>query len=357
MVHLLHSRTREVRRYFEIRGVITISMTWRNAFVLFAAAVAFNAAPPAFAQSAALTTVNVVQTTRSVQDWPLDVADRMGFFAANGLRVDVELAGSSAAAAQQLVAGSADIGSVSTTQVVEAILGGAPIVQVLKNVLTSPYAMVARKGTTSIAQLRGKTIMIGGPNDITRVFIDKLLAAHGLKPGDYTYTYAGAPAARYAALLAGAIDATPLLPPVTYSAAAQGYPILDDTRKYFPNFPTSGYTTRLSWAAAHRPVLVAFIKSFLEGVFWIYNPANKARAMQILEEATNTQPGDAEHTYDQYLKERLFSTSARYEAPEFAQVINVLLQTSQIAAPPPPSVKIFDNSYADEAVRALRLSR
>lgn len=324
------------------------------ALLLAAALSCARSAAPASAQTAPLASITVVQTTHSVQDWALDVADTLGFFTADGLHVDVVIAGSSAAVAQQLAAGSADIGSVSTTQVVEAILGGAPLVQVLKNVVTTPYALVGRKGITSVEQLRGKTIMIGGPNDITRVFFDRLLAAHGLKSGDYIYTYAGSPSVRYAALLAGAIDATPLLPPTSFSAASQGYPILDDSRKYFPNFPTSGYTANVAWATAHRPLLVAFIKSVLEGVKWLYDPKNKARALQILEEATNTAPGDAERTYDQYTRQHLFSTSGRYDTPDFPAVVEMLVQTKQISAAPPAGTKIYDDSFADAAARRLK---
>src|SRR6185312_16752704 len=334
-------------------------MRRRSALLLSAAGAAapffFGASRASGQTNSSLTNLTVVQTTRSVQDWALDVAQSEGMFAANGLHVDVIVAGSSAAVAQQLAAGSADIGSVSTTQVVEAILGGAPLVQILKNVVTSPYTLVGRKGITSVEQLRGKTIMIGGPNDITRVFMDKLLAAHGLHTGDFTYTYAGAPATRYAALLAGAIDATPLLPPVTYSAESQGYKVLDVTRKYFPNFPTSGYTTHLPWATTHRPVVVAFIKSFLQGVAWLYEPANKTKALQILEETTNTKPDDALRTYEQYMREQLLSRNGRYENGEFAQVVSMLVQTKQIPGPPPPANRFVDDSYADEAARQLKI--
>jgi NitT/TauT family transport system substrate-binding protein len=334
-------------------------MRRRSALLLSAVGAAapffFGASRASGQTNSAPTNVTVVQTTRSVQDWALDVAQSEGMFAANGLHVDVIVAGSSAAVAQQLAAGSADIGSVSTTQVVEAILGGAPLVQILKNVVTSPYTLVGRKGITSVEQLRGKTIMIGGPNDITRVFMDKLLAAHGLHNGDFTYTYPGAPATRYAALLAGAIDATPLLPPVTYSAVSQGYKVLDDTRKYFPNFPTSGYTTHNPWATTHRPVVVAFIKSFLQGVAWLYEPANKTKALQILEETTNTKPDDALRTYEQYMREQLLSRNGRYENGEFAQVVSMLVQTKQIPGPPPPANRFVDDSYADEAARQLKI--
>jgi NitT/TauT family transport system substrate-binding protein len=303
------------------------------------------------------TSLGIVQTTHSVQDWPLVVAQGMGFFAQNGLEVDVSIAGASAAVAQQLAAGSAPIGSVSTTQVVEAVLGGAPLTQVLKNVQTSPYTLLGRKGITSVEQLRGKTIMIGGPNDITRVFIDRMLAAHGLHPNEYTYVYAGAPAARYAALLSSAIDAAPLLPPTTFSAIAQGYPALDDSTKYFPKFPTSGYTANTRWATSHADELVSFCKGFLEGVRWLYQPANKARALELLEESTNTKPAEAAQTYEQYMRERLFSIDGRYERSEFAQVVTMLVDTKQIPGPAPDAATFFDDRYVDRAARALGVRR
>lgn len=301
-----------------------------------------------------LATVNLVQTTRSAQDWPLQVALRQGFFTANGIHIEFALAGASASVAQQLTAGAADVGSVSTTQVVEAILGGAPIVQVLKNVITSPYAVVARKGITSVEQLRGKMIMIGGPQDITRVFMDKLLAAHGLHTGDYEYTFAGAPAARYAALLNGGIDATPVLPPVTFQAMQDGFPVLDQTQKYFPNFATSGYTARTAWVKAHPELMTAFIKSFLQGVRFIYDPRNKAQAIAILADSTNIKSSEAEQTYDLYTSTKLFSRTGRYEMRDFAEVVNMLVTTGQIPAPAPAAGRFFDDTWADAAAKQLR---
>lgn len=315
------------------------------------------AAPAAIPAQPALTTIAIVQTTRSAQDWPLQVADKMGFFAANGVKIEAVLAGSSAAVAQQLAAGSADIGTVSTTQVIEAIQGGAPLVEVLRNVVTTPYTVVGRKGITSMTQLKGKTIMIGGPNDITRVMMDTVMAAYKYKPEDYIYTYAGAPAERYAALTAGAIDATVVLPPITFRAESEGFPILDDVQKYYPTFPTSGYTSRRDWLRAHPDLMVAFAKSFLQGIRFIYDPANKAKAIEILEAATNTKPDDALRTYELYTSRKLFTVSGRYDPADFAQVVDVLVKTRVLAAPAPPASKFYDNTWVDKASAELRAAK
>jgi ABC-type nitrate/sulfonate/bicarbonate transport system substrate-binding protein len=305
------------------------------------------------APARAADTVVVGLTSRGATDWGMEAALRLGFFAKRNIDPQLIVVGSSAGVAQQLAGGSVDIGSVSTTQVVLAIVGGAPMVEIFKNITLTPYTLFGRKGLTTTAQLRGKTIMIGGPYDITRVFMDKILGTYGFGPDDYTYTYAGAPATRYQALVAGAIDATVLLPPETYSAQDAGYPVLDQVPKYFPNFPTSGYAVRTQWASTHHDVLVRFLAAFAEGVHWLYNPANKARALQLLEGSANVTPDVAEKTYETFvLPGKLLLEDGSFTKPEFDQVMDALVKTKQIKTP--PSVPVYDNSYIVEALKLPR---
>src|SRR5262249_46394314 len=130
-------------------------------------------------------------TGRTATDWPTYVAQRAGFFAQSGLSPDVVVVGSAAAVAQQLAAGSLGIAEISTTQLIEAVEGGAPITAIAAIFSTAPYWILGKKGMASINQLKGKTIVVGGPNDITRVFVDAILERHGLQPDDYTLTFLG----------------------------------------------------------------------------------------------------------------------------------------------------------------------
>jgi NitT/TauT family transport system substrate-binding protein len=311
-------------------------------------------AVPAVAQSGGRS-ITIGFTSRSATDWGLYCASKAGFYAANNLQIDEIVIGSSAGCAQQLTAGSIDLGSVSSTQVVEAVMGGAPIVEVLNEVTTAPYFVLARKGTTGFAQLRGKTIIVGGPNDITRVFMDKIVAANGMHPDDVSYTFAGATSDRYAALVSGGVDAAILLPPFAFRAADDGYPIVAEVQKYIPSFPFGGLAARTVWAQSHRDLLVAFDKSYVQGVRWLADPANRARAVQILIDMTNTSQPDAQKTYDLYVgRLQLYSKTGRFANEDFAQVIDALVKTKQITAAPPAPSQLFDNRYADAALRQLR---
>lgn len=294
-------------------------------------------------------------TSRSSTDWALYCASKAGFYAANNLQVDDVVIGSSAGCAQQLTAGSIDFGSVSSTQVVEAVMGGAPIVEILNEVVTPPYFVLARKGITSVAGLRGKTIILGGPNDITRVFMDKVAVGSGVRPDDLTYTFAGASADRYAALISGAVDASMLLPPFSFRAADAGFPIVAQVQKFVPRFPFGGLAARTAWAQSHPDLVIAFDKSYVQGFRWLANPANRAQAVQILVDVTNSNPDDAQRTYDLYVSRlQLYSNTGRFARADFAMVIDTLLQTKQINPPAPAPEQLFDNRYADAALAQLR---
>jgi NitT/TauT family transport system substrate-binding protein len=293
-------------------------------------------------------------TSRSATDWALYCANKAGFYAANNLQVDEVVIGSSAGCAQQLTAGSIDIGSVSSTQLIEAVMGGAPIVEILNEITATPYFVLARKGVTKVAQLRGKTIIVGGPNDITRLFLDKILMANGVQPGDVTYTFAGATSDRFAALFSGTVDAAILLPPFAFRASDAGYAIVAEVQKYIPNFLPGGLAVRSDWAKSHSDLLIAFEKSYLQGVLWLNDPANRARAVQFLIDETNTAPGDAQKTYDLYVgRLRLYSKTGRFANNDFAQVLDALLKSKQITPPVPALSQLYDNRYADAALRQV----
>jgi ABC-type nitrate/sulfonate/bicarbonate transport system substrate-binding protein len=318
-----------------------------------AACAAGVVAQPASAQPAPRS-VAVGLTAKTASDWGIYIADTQGFFSANGLKPDLIVTGSSAANAQQLTAGSIDFGEVSTSQLIEAVIGGAPIVSVLNRTNNAPYAIIGKKGLTSIAQLRGKTIIVGGPNDITLVFMNTVLAAYGLKPDDVTYTFAGGTGERFAALISGTVDAAILLPPFSFRAVDAGFPVLDNVEKYYKSFPFDTFSVRTEWAKQNGPVIVSFTRAILQSLAWLYDPANKAKAVAVLSDATNVSAADATKTYDFFVTGvKFYNRTGIMTAAELGVVIDVLIKTAQIKPPAPAAARFFDNSYVERATASL----
>src|SRR5260370_16863072 len=94
--------------------------------------------------------------------------------------------------------------------------------------------MMAKPSIKSLKELKGKVISVGGAKDITRIYAERMLAPHGVKPGEYDFVYAGATTARAQALLSGAVDAAIVLPPSNFQIETAGYNNLGLTIDYAP---------------------------------------------------------------------------------------------------------------------------
>lgn len=309
-----------------------------------------SASAAASGAKGSLTTITVGLTSKTATDWPLYVAQKFGYFQKDGVKVNFIIVGSAAGNAQQLAAGSLDLGETSSTQVIEAIQGGAPVKYVINQVITPPYTLLAQKNIKSIADLKGKTIIVGGVNDITRVFLQAMLKPNGLQPGQYTLTYAGSTSNRFAALKSGSVAAAILFPPFDFVAKSEGYTDLGNVEKYLPSFPFDGFAANDQWAKSHTQALVGFTKAYLQGVQWLYNTANEAEAVTILEAQTNTKATAAKETYQELFPTlHAFSKTGTIDSKSISQVLQALEKLHQIKPPLPAPSKFYDNTYAEQA--------
>ena len=183
--------------------------------------------------------------------WPVLIGMQKGFFAAEGVAPEIVYVQSSAALVQQVAAGSLGI-SISTglADPLRAVGMGAPIAIVRLEVQAPPYDLVAKPGIAKLSDLKGKLISLGGPKDITRIYVERMLKPNGVNPGEFDMVFAGATAARASALLAGAVDAAILLPAFNFQAEAKGFNSLGLTVDYVKDLPFSGTAVNVAWAKA-----------------------------------------------------------------------------------------------------------
>jgi NitT/TauT family transport system substrate-binding protein len=271
--------------------------TVRIALTLVATLSVFQAAAPARAQEEKLTFGTVGQASANM--WPTLIGIREGFFAAEGIRPDILYVQSSAALVQQLTAGSLDI-SISTGLVdaMRAIGMGAPVAIARLEVQSPPYDLVAKPSVRSLADLRGKLISLGGPKDITRIYVERMLAPHGVKRGDFDMVFAGATSARSAALLAGAVDAAILLPAFNFQGIDRGFHSLGLTVDYARELPFTGVVVNVAWAKNHKSTLQRILLAENRSIAWFEDENNRAEAVQILKTASGLTQDDTEKAYD-----------------------------------------------------------
>jgi len=287
-------------------------------------------APTAPVHAADGVTIGTVGSA-SANIWPVFIGLNKGFFAEQDIKVDLVYVQSSAQMIQQLTSGSLDV-TMSTGLVdpIRAIEKGSPIAIVRLESQSPPYALVAKPGIKALKDLKGKTISLGGPKDITRIYVERMLAPSGVKPGEFDMVYAGATSARAQALLAGAVDAAILLPPFNFQAVAQGYNELGLTVDFAPELPFSGTVVNLTWAKAHQAALARVLAAHAKSIAWFNDDANRAEAVKMLVAASGLKPDEVEKSYDFFRKGNFFEPTGKVSRKRLGALVDALVGLGDI---------------------------
>lgn len=140
-----------------------------------------------------------------------------------------------------------------------------------------------------------------------------------------------------------------------FRAQEQAFPILADVLKTFPQFPFVMYAANASWAKAQSPTLVAFMKANIASLQWLYDPKNRAHAIDILARATNSPPEDAEKTYAYYITQiALYPVDGRITPAKMTLAIDAVMRFGLIKTAPAPA-SLYDDSYVEAANTAMRI--
>jgi NitT/TauT family transport system substrate-binding protein len=268
--------------------------------------------------------------------WPIHIGIRKGLFQAAGITVDLVFAQSNASVIQQLAANSINV-SVGSGLVdpIRAIEKGAPVALIRIETQKPPYALLAKPALKSIADLRGKTVSVGGPKDITRIFFERMLVASRVPSGDVDLIFAGATSARMAALQSGAADAALLTTPYNFHAEAAGYRNLGLTAGMV-DMPFSGVSINRNWASRNMKTAQAYLKVYSTAILWLENPANRREAIDIMLAVSSLKPEDVEKSYDFLLGGHFFETTGMISRAQLGKVLEALQELGDI----PPNMPV-----------------
>jgi len=324
-----------------------------------AAKPADTAAKPAGAAPAAQAPVTPVTLTYAATTlgWnlvPTIIAQEKGFFEAERLNIETAITGQSAAVCQQILARAAELGACSTNDTIQTIeaSGGAPLVIVMQESVGPLHnGLIVRPEMSSYADIKGKTVMLGGPKDNTVYFFKTMARANGLRDEDYEITYAGSSSARYAALQAAGVAASLLTDPFDYRIEQEGFVRLDNLRpKYLnpQNYAGNGTIVHRDWAREHGDILVRFIRASLATQAWIADPANEEEMFAILGPKINITRDVFQRSYDRGRADPEWSRDGRATAAAYEGVLKSLAELGVIEGPMPSPTKYFDMTWVDQ---------
>ena len=263
--------------------------------------------------------------------WPLYIGRHLGLFDAVDLKLDLAFSQSNASVIQQLAAGSYQIApTAGLVDPIRAIEKGAPVSIVRILIQAPPYALLAKPAIKSIRDLKGKTIIIGGAKDITLIFTERMLAAGGLKKGDYDFIFAGATSARFSALQSGAVDAAILTVPFNFYGESAGFTNLGFTFDTLPDMPFAGMAVNRNWASENPKVVERFLSVFVKSIAWFEDTKNRDEAVKLMVTTSRLKQEDVERSYDFLRGKHLFEPTSKVSRAKLNVVLDALRELGDV---------------------------
>jgi NitT/TauT family transport system substrate-binding protein len=242
--------------------------------------------------------------------WAHYIAEAEGLYAAQGLKINLTYSQSNAAVLQALTAGSTKIAiAAGFADPMYAFAAGAGIAIVRIDGQVGPYALEADKKFKSIKDLKGQMISVDEAKGTTMVYFVKMLAGNGMTRKDVDFIYAGATAARFAALESGAAAAAMITAPQLFTAESHGFVNLGYDTQYAPDVPFTADLVNRAWAAQNKATAKKFIAAYSKAIQWFYDTKNRQAAIDILLKVTKMNADDIGKSYDLLQKINYFDRS------------------------------------------------
>ena len=227
----------------------------------------------------------VVGALPVIDEAPLYLAQKNGYFTQAGLNVTIDPVTQSTQALPDMLHGTVDVVGANYTSFFEAQAKGEVQLKVISEATncranTFGIAALPSSGITKPADLAGKTIAVNLTNNIQTLTTNAILKADGVNPSKVTYVVIPFPD-MISALTSHKVDAISVVQPFLAGALASGAKtVMSSCDGPVANIPISGWFATQAWTQKNPNTARAFQQALLKGQ--AYASANPAAVKSIL---------------------------------------------------------------------------
>ncbi len=271
-----------------------------------------------------LTEFEVGISAQVVTVFPVWMAESGGFYKKEGLKVGVITMEGGTRGLQVLVSGKIQAMHVGLGPVIEANRQGADLRLTSSTSNTIPFTIFSSPTVKTAAELKGGKVGVSTFGSESDIAVTLALKQLGLTRKDVTIVQMGGTSQRLAALLAGQVQAVPLLEPASATARQRGLnPLVDLAAAKVP-WVFDGVVVKRSQLESQRELLTRFLKAYIEGAYLTLGDEKKAREI-IAQKFRINDPKVIDATYNDF--KRLMPLDAE---PSRAGAENVIEQLQAI---------------------------
>ena len=208
-----------------------------------------------------------------------------GYFAAEGLNVEITATPNSTDQMRGVSQGKFEIASTAFDNVL-AWSGreGAEIVAVAQISDKTVLPVFVRPEIKTWSDLKGKKLAADAVDTAFALVLRRVLLANGLDMtrGDYELVALGATGARLESMVKGETYAAILNPPFDAKALSAGMRRIGDSKEVLPDYPNTILAVNREWGQKNRDTLVSYLRAWLKGMSWVKDPANREAAIKTV---------------------------------------------------------------------------
>ena len=220
---------------------------------------------------------------------PSYVAREKGFFAREGLAVNITATPDSGFQISSLVSGKFQIASTAIDNLIAyqegqgtAKLDREPDMVAIMGISSAELSLFALSEIRTTADLKGRDLALDSLSTGYAFVLRYLVEKAGLAPADVRFVAVGNSRARLQSLRDGKFAAALITEPFTSVARQEGFTLLGEGVSALGGYQANVRIANRAWARENPQAVVGYIRALLSAIDWIYDPANRDEAARIL---------------------------------------------------------------------------
>ena len=302
------------------------------------------------------TAVRLNEVTHSVFYAPQYVALSQGFFAEEGLQVELINGGGADKVMTAVVSGQSDIGLAGPEASIYVYnQGKADHTQIIAQLTKRDGSFLVGRsdGAFSWEDLRGKTIIGGRKGGVPEMTLEYVLRQHGLTPGvDVTVDTSVQFNMMAGAFTGGQGDYVTLFEPTAtqVEAAGQGY-VLTSIGQESGEIPYTAYFANVSWLRENADTAQRFVNAIAKAQKWVQEHTDRQVAQAIIDQFPDTSLDELEAVTARHRQIDAWNATPVMEQHALERLETVMEQAGELSrAEWVPFDQLVNNTFAQKAI-------
>jgi ABC-type nitrate/sulfonate/bicarbonate transport system substrate-binding protein len=290
------------------------------------------------------------------------IAQANGFLTKYGLKVEIprSASGGSAEVRRWLASGELDLADYGVDNAIAMVENAGVDVILVAATDYTPTEMVVQPEIKSVADLRGKTVLVDAPNTQNALALKRILSGAGLTAGiDYQMKEAGGTSARVAAMAKQKEYAATMASGQTAAQARQyGLVSIASTSNIVGPMLRYGVFTRRQWAKENSETLARYIAAHIEAQRWLLDPQNKNRVIDMISQQRKLSRDLAAGIYEMDTGPNGLARDAVIDVERFSNVLKFRAEVEgSWGGKAPAAERYYDASYHKKALTMVQAAK